>query len=173
MTQLLDEIETCIPALRRYARALTGNVDQADDLVQDCLERAIRKRHLWSPTGTLQSWLFTLLINIYRNQLRSLKDRPSLSSIDEITSEPSIAASQPDQIALAETKRALASLPLEQREVLLLVTIGGMAYKEAAEILNIPIGTLMSRLGRARKRLRKLVDHEPEKPEPTNLRRVK
>ncbi|GAA6211830.1 sigma-70 family RNA polymerase sigma factor [Hyphomicrobiales bacterium 4NK60-0047b] len=173
MTQLLDEIEACIPALRRYARALTGNADLADDLVQDCLERAIRKRHLWSPTGNLKSWLFTMLINIYRNQLRALKNRPALASIDEMSNEPSVAASQPDQVALAETRRALGTLPLEQREVLLLVTIEGMPYKEAATILGIPIGTLMSRLGRGRKRLRQLVDYEPKKTETSSLRRVK
>ncbi len=173
MTQFLDEIEACIPALRRYARALTGSADQADDLVQDCLERAIRKRHLWSPTGTLQNWLFTILINIYRNQLRSIKSRPSLSSLDDMTIEPAVAASQPSSVALAETQRALATLPLDQREVLLLVTVEGMAYKEAAQVLGIPIGTLMSRLGRGRERLRKLIDYEPKNSEPTSLRRVK
>ena len=71
MAARLDEIECPVPALRRYARALTHDADLADDLVQDCLERAIRKRHLWRPTGSLRGWLFRILVNIYRNELRS------------------------------------------------------------------------------------------------------
>ncbi len=158
MTKFLDEIEACIPALRRYAGALTGNWEHADDLVQDALERAIRKQRLWSPSGSLQSWLFKLQTNIYRNDLRRQKRRPPLTLIDDLTVDPSIPPDQPARLALAETKRALAYLPDEQRQALLLVALEGFSYKEATVILDIPQGTLMSRLGRARKNLRQIID---------------
>jgi RNA polymerase sigma-70 factor, ECF subfamily len=173
MTKFLDETEACIPALRRYARALTGNREKADDLVQDTLERAIRKQRLWSPRGSLQGWLFTLLTNIYRNDLRTQNRRPQLTPIDDLTIDPSSAPEQPGQLALAETKRALSYLPDEQKQVLLLVALEGFTYKEAASILNIPQGTLMSRLGRARTNLRQLVEEGPPKKGKSQLRSIK
>lgn len=156
MGDFLDEIEASVPALRRYARALTRNADQADDLVQDCLERAIRKRALWRPTGPLQAWLFRVLLNLYRNELRSRRRRGDPLPIDDMPAEPSVAPPQPGHLALAEVERALHRLPAEQREALLLVVVEGQSYAEAADILEIPIGTLMSRLGRARAALRQL-----------------
>jgi len=150
----LDQIEECIPALRRYARALTRNVDQADDLVQDCIERAIRKRGLWQPTGPLRAWLFRILLNLYRNELRSAQRRGVHVPVDDMIAEPSIAPSQPGRIALAEMARAIDRLASDQREALLLVVLDGMSYADAAIALDIPIGTLMSRLGRARAALR-------------------
>lgn len=161
MQQFLDEIEGCIPALRRYARALTRDPDRADDLVQDCIERAIRKRRLWAPTGPLRAWLFRMLLNIYRNELRSSRRRGQSVPLDEIV-EPSIPAPQPGRIALAEMARALDRLPDEQREALLLVVLDGASYQEAAEIIGIPAGTLMSRLGRARAALRNLTGASDE-----------
>jgi RNA polymerase sigma-70 factor, ECF subfamily len=169
MREFLDEIGTFTPALRRYARALTGDIERADDLVQDTLERAIRKQGLFSPKGSLRSWLFTVMINIYRNNLRSQKRRPHLTPIDELTVEPLNAPEQHVRLALAETKRAIEQLPDEQRQVLLLVALEGFSYKEATAILEIPQGTLMSRLGRARANLRKLTG-EGEK---SRLRSVK
>jgi RNA polymerase sigma-70 factor (ECF subfamily) len=162
MADFLDEIEAAVPALRRYARGLTGDSDRADDLVQDCLERAIRKRALWQPTGPLRAWLFRMLLNLYRNELRGRKRRGEHLPIDEMTVEPSVAASQHGHIALAELARALEQLPAEQREALLLVVVEGMSYAEAASTLEIPIGTLMSRLGRARAALRKLTGTNEE-----------
>ncbi|HEV2514562.1 MAG TPA: sigma-70 family RNA polymerase sigma factor [Devosia sp.] len=152
----LDEIEATVPALRRYARALTRNADRADDLVQDCLERAIRKRSLFTPTGPLQAWLFRILINLWRNDLRFERRRGDHLPIDSLVSEPSVAAPQPGRIALAEMSRAIDRLPDDQREALLLVVIEGTSYQDAADILGIPAGTLMSRLGRARAALRTL-----------------
>jgi RNA polymerase sigma-70 factor (ECF subfamily) len=152
----LDEIEATVPALRRYARALTRNADRADDLVQDCLERAIRKRNLFAPTGPLQAWLFRILINLWRNDLRFERRRGDHIPIDSLVSEPSIAPPQHGRIALAEMSRAIDRLPDDQREALLLVVLEGMSYQEAASILGIPAGTLMSRLGRARAALRAL-----------------
>lgn len=152
----LDEIEATVPALRRYARALTRNADRADDLVQDCLERAIRKRSLFAPTGPLQAWLFRILINLWRNDLRFERRRGDHVPIDSLVSEPSVAPAQPGRIALAEMSRAIDRLPDDQREALLLVVLEGMSYQGAADVLGIPAGTLMSRLGRARAALRTL-----------------
>lgn len=158
----LDEIEKSVPALRRYARALTRNADRADDLVQDCLERAINKRGLWAPTGPLQSWLFRILLNLWRNEARAQRRRGEHVPIDGLLVEPSVAAPQPGRIALAEMSRAIDKLADEQREALLLVVLEGMSYEEAARILEIPIGTLMSRLGRARAALRVLTGANDE-----------
>lgn len=156
MTNFLDEIEGCVPALRRYARALTRNADRADDLVQDCLERALRKRSLFRPTGPMQAWLYRILLNLYRNSLRQTRRRGDHVSIDALVIEPAIPAPQPGRIALAEMSRAIDQLPGEQREALLLVVLEGVSYEEAAGILEIPAGTLMSRLSRARAALRQL-----------------
>ncbi|MCT7666086.1 sigma-70 family RNA polymerase sigma factor [Shinella kummerowiae] len=157
MSQLMDEIEECVPALRRYARALTHDPDRADDLVQDSLERAIRKRGLWRPSGSVRSWMFRILLNVYRNDLRRQRRSPVPLSLETIPgSDPAGLDVQPGRLALAETARAMQALPLEQREVLLLVAVEEMKYSEAAAILSIPIGTLMSRLARARSTLRDL-----------------
>ncbi|WP_421758747.1 sigma-70 family RNA polymerase sigma factor [Devosia sp.] len=158
----LDEIEKSVPALRRYARALTRNADRADDLVQDCLERAINKRGLWTPTGTLQGWLFRILLNLWRNEARTQRRRGEHVPIDGLLVEPSVAAPQPGRIALAEMSRSIDKLPDEQREALLLVVLEGMSYEEASRVLQIPLGTLMSRLGRARAALRVLTGANDE-----------
>lgn len=154
MPNFLDEIEQCVPALRRYARALTRNADRADDLVQDALERAIRKQALWRPTGSLRSWLFRILLNLYRNELRTARRRGEHVAVDTLLVEPAVAPAQPGRIALAEMSRAIDALAHEQREALLLVVLEGMSYADAADAIGVPIGTLMSRLGRARAALR-------------------
>ncbi|HTN63483.1 MAG TPA: sigma-70 family RNA polymerase sigma factor [Devosia sp.] len=153
MSDFLDQIETCVPALRRYARALTRNIDLADDLVQDCLERAISRRGLFRPTGPVRAWLFTILLNLYRNSLRSAHRHGQTLDIDSLP-DLSTPATQPGHIALAEMARAIETLPLEQKEALLLIALEGFSYAEAATVLGIPQGTLMSRLGRARATLR-------------------
>ena len=156
MIEHLDEIAECVPALRRYARALTGDRDAADDLVQDCLERAIGKRRLWRPSGPLRAWLFKILLNIYRNDERSRRRRAHVVPADALVAEPASPPEQPGRLALAETARALDQLPEEQRIALLLVALEGFSYAEAAALLGLPTGTLMSRLGRARATLRRL-----------------
>ncbi len=93
MSQFLDRIEECVPPLRRYARALTHNSDLADDLVQDCLERAIRKSGLWRPTGSLQAWLFKMLLNIYRNDLRQRRRAPESMPIASLPADRRCTAS--------------------------------------------------------------------------------
>jgi RNA polymerase sigma-70 factor (ECF subfamily) len=159
MSQIMDEIEECVPALRRYARALTHDPDRADDLVQDCLERAIRKRGLWRPSGAVRSWVFRILLNVYRNDLRRARRSLAPISLDALPGhDPAGLDVQPGRLALAETARAMQALPAEQREVLLLVAVEEMSYAEAAAVLSIPAGTLMSRLARARAALRDLTD---------------
>jgi RNA polymerase sigma-70 factor (ECF subfamily) len=158
MAQILDEIEGCVPALRRYARALTHDHDQADDLVQDCLERAIRKRGLWRPSGSVRSWMFRILLNIHRNDLRRMRRTPVSLPLDILPGDPAGPDAQPGRLALAETARAMQALPLDQREALLLVAVEEMSYAEAASTLSIPVGTLMSRLARGRAALRQMVE---------------
>lgn len=168
MTVFLDGIEAHIPALRRYARALCGSPDTADDLVQDCLERAIRKQGRFAADTDLKAWLFTVLLNLFRNARRRDR-RARFDPLESLPAEPPQPASQPGRLALAEASRAIARLPDEQREALLLVVLEGTSYADAATILDIPVGTLMSRLGRARKSL-KLMTGEGGEP---RLRAVK
>ncbi|NMA98245.1 MAG: sigma-70 family RNA polymerase sigma factor [Phyllobacteriaceae bacterium] len=155
MVDFLDEMEACVPALRRYARALTHNLDHADDLVQDCLERAISRRSLFRPRGPLRPWLFTILTNLHRNARRAERRRGERVDLNTIA-DLGTPAPQPGHMALVELARHIETLPLDQKEALLLVTLEGLAYQEAADILQIPVGTLMSRLGRARTTLRQL-----------------
>ena len=148
-----------LPALRRYARVLTGDAWAADDLVQDTLERACSKWVLWRAGTNLRAWLFTLMHRLYLNQLRS---QPSLAplSVEDVQADEHLpgAPGMPDDAL--DLQRCLLRLPAEQRAVLLLVVLEGMGYDETARILGIPPGTVMSRLSRARMRLRALMDQE-------------
>ncbi len=145
-----------IPRLRRYARALTGDRGRADDLVQDTLERALAKIHLWRPGSDLRAWMFTIMHNVFINQVRASASAV-VSALDDETVQPAIRATQSDRLEVMDLQVALSSLAEEQREVLLLVGLEQMSYEEAAGVLNIPIGTVMSRLSRARERLRFLL----------------
>lgn len=148
----LDEVEACIPALRRYARSLVLESELADDLVQDCLERAIRKRRLWRH-GPVQPWLFRILVNVFRNHYRDVR-RCNVTPFEEPVHAPSQPPQQHDRLTLNDTLIAIAALPVEQREALMLVALEGFSYADAAAILGIPVGTLMSRISRARRKLR-------------------
>ena len=145
-----------IPRLRRYARALTGERGRADDLVQDTLERALVKFHLWQPGSDLRAWLFTIMHNVYVNQVRA-NAKAVTTALDDETVEPALRATQNDRLEVRDLQVALLRVPAEQREVLLLVGLEQMTYEEAAGVLGIPIGTVMSRLSRARERLRALL----------------
>jgi len=158
-----QDVEATIPALRRYARALTRNADTADDLVQDTLVRALRSEHLFHG-GDVRSWLYTILTNLNRNRLRSLARRPSLSSLDD-NDAPDLAG---PEAGGRDIERALATLVEDQRNALLLVVLEGLTYREVAEIQGVPIGTVMSRLARARTQIKSYLDGE----RPT-LRRIK
>lgn len=143
-----------IPRLRRYARALVGERAAADDLVQDTLERAWSKLHLYRHGTDLRAWLFTVMHNVHVNRVRAL--RPTDPLEDEM---PELAqrATQGDSLLVRDLERAIAALPLAQREVLLLVALEDLSYDQAARVLGIPIGTVMSRLARAREKLRLLL----------------
>jgi RNA polymerase sigma-70 factor (ECF subfamily) len=145
-----------IPNLRRYARALVGDRDGADDLVQDTLERAVRKFHLWRP-GDLRAWLFSIMHNVFVNQLKARRIAPEVE-IDENM----IAAHIPTvtSVDVIDLQRALLTLAPEQREVVLLVSLEDMTYADVSRSLGIPIGTVMSRLSRGREKLRKLMNGE-------------
>ena len=148
-----------IPNLRRYARALVGDRDGADDLVQDTLERAVRKFHLWKP-GDLRAWLFSIMHNVFVNQLKARKIAPSVE-IDEAV----LAAHVPTvtSVDVLDMQRALLTLAPEQREVVLLIALEDMTYADVSRALGIPIGTVMSRLSRGREKLRHLMNGEPAK----------
>ncbi|HVC10935.1 MAG TPA: RNA polymerase sigma factor [Burkholderiales bacterium] len=140
-----------IPRLRRYARALVGDRAAADDLVQDTLERAWSKLHLYRPGSDLRAWLFTVMHNVHVNQVRAVR---ATDPIGEEMPELAQRAAQHDALMVRDLERALARLPAEQREVLLLVALEDLSYEETARTLGIPIGTVMSRLSRAREKLR-------------------
>src|SRR3990170_843535 len=149
-----ERLVELIPRLRRYARALVGDRASADDLVQDTLERAWAKLHLYSRGTDLRAWLFTVMHNVHVNKLRASRATDPLE--DEM---PELAqrAPQGDALLVRDLERAIGRLPSEQREVLLLVTLEEMSYEDAARTLDIPIGTVMSRLSRAREKLRAMM----------------
>jgi len=143
-----------IPRLRRYARALVGERSSADDLVQDTLERAWAKLHLYRRGTDLRAWLFTVMHNVHVNRVRATRVNDPLE--DEM---PELAqrGTQPDALLVRDLDRAIARLPADQRAVLLLVTLEELSYEEVARTLGIPIGTVMSRLSRAREKLRAMM----------------
>jgi RNA polymerase sigma factor (sigma-70 family) len=145
-----------LPGLRRYARALTGDAWAADDLVQDTLERACAKWQLWVAGSDLRAWLFTLMHNIHANQWRAARLARNSVNIDEVEAELQAPASSSDDAL--DLDRCLQRLPADQRTVLLLVSLEDMSYEDAAGVLEIPLGTVMSRLSRARSRLRELME---------------
>ena len=153
-------IDELIPRLRRYARALTGERSLADDLVQDTLERAWSKLHLWRGGSDLRAWLFTIMHNVHVNQVRSRAAQPTLPLDEDLTDAP-VRASQADMLEVRDIDAAVRRLPVEQREVLLLVALEHMSYQQTAATLGIPIGTVMSRLSRARERLRVILEGAP------------
>jgi RNA polymerase sigma-70 factor (ECF subfamily) len=152
MKQFRDSVEATIPALRRYARALTRDADLADDLVQDTLVRALRSERLFLG-GDLRAWLYTILTNLDRNRRRSLARRPTLLPLDDDGFEASGTEAEGRDIA-----RGLDTLVDDQRAVLLLVTLEGLSYREIAEVQGVPIGTVMSRLARARAHMKAYLD---------------
>ena len=168
------EMLAAIPRMRRYARVLAGDSARADDLVQEALARAWEKRRLWRPGTDLRAWLFTILHNVFVNQRASARREASNVSLDAETEGGSgawqvpVPSTQFARVELAELLQQVGRLPSEQREVLLLAAVEEMKYEEIAATLSVPVGTVMSRLSRAREKLRRMADERP-----ATLKRVK
>jgi RNA polymerase sigma-70 factor, ECF subfamily len=149
-----DAIEAQIPSLRRYARALTGSVDRADDLVQDCLERAIARFDQFQAGTDLRAWLFTILHNVHCDQGRRLSRRGPQVPFEDCEYQLKIPARQTERLELRDFTRAFRSLSTDHQRILLLAGVEGFSCEETAQILGIAVGTVKSRLSRARENLR-------------------
>ena len=171
-------LEEQIPRLRRYARALTHHAPIADDLVQDCLVRAVAKQHLWQPGTDLRAWLFTILHNQHVNHVRKSSNKGVPVEVEQVAPFLPVEPNAIPSLELRDLRAALAQLAIEQREVILLVGLEGMDYEGTAKVLNVPIGTVRSRLSRGRAELRKLMalveqpDHSLAAHSPENGRKV-
>lgn len=145
-------LAAAIPRLRRFALSLTGSWAEADDLTQDTLERALKRLDQWKPEGTIESWAFRIMQNLWIDTIRSRRARAKVSESHEgqdaigLDGRTAMLARQ----RLTETAAAFQELPEDQRAAAALVLVEGYSYKEAAEILQVPEGTVCSRLGRAR-----------------------
>ena len=146
-------IVACIPGLRRYARGLVSDATRADDLVQDTLERAWSRFSLWQKRGDVRAWMFGIMHNHFIDRVRAQRSRPEDSAGDELPELPQ-RPQQTDGLEVRDLDRLLQRLPPEQREVLLLVSVEELSYQEVAAVTGVPVGTVMSRLSRARARLR-------------------
>lgn len=169
MSRFGTELEVQIASLRRYARALLRDRNDADDLVQESLARALSRADRFKPGTNLRAWLFTIMHNVHVNQVRQKISRPDEVPVEDYEMRLVTPARQETSIELRDMSRALADLPEEQRQVLLLVALEGLKYDEVAAVLQIPIGTVMSRLSRAREAVRIKLANEGGVP----LRRVK
>jgi RNA polymerase sigma-70 factor (ECF subfamily) len=149
------EMVALLPRLRRFARGLAGTADQADDLVQAACERAIARIEQWTPGTRLDSWMFRIVQTIWLDERRAAKVRTGEGRVEAAeAADPELTVDgvrrMEAHLTYDAVRRAIASLPEEQRAVMLLVCVEGQTYKEAADTLSIPIGTVMSRLARAR-----------------------
>ena len=156
MTTLRSKLGSEIPHLRRYARCLAGSRHEADDLVQACLERALARESLWDPDRGLRSWLFRILHNLHVSSVRGKKREVRVDGVPEETNP--VAPGQESARDLEVVRDAMNRLPSDHREVLLLIAVEGFSYQEAATILEVPLGTVRSRLARAREGLRGLLE---------------
>lgn len=155
----LQLIEAEIPRLRRFARFLGRDPDAADDLVQECLTRAVANIDSWRAGSNLRAWLFTIMRNCHISEARRQSRSPTVDGID-VADDPALArpGGQEAHVAMQELRRAYMTLSAEHREVLLLVAVEGLPYEEAADTLEVPVGTIRSRLSRARQALRRAMD---------------
>ena len=151
-----EAIESHIPALRRYARALVRDADKADDLVQDCLERSVSRFFQFQPGTNLRTWLFTIMHNLHCDALRRTQRRGPHVPINEWEAGAQYPATQAASVELREFERAFARLTKRDQHLLFLIGVEGFSYEEVAEVLGIAVGTVKSRLFRARERLRAL-----------------
>jgi RNA polymerase sigma-70 factor (ECF subfamily) len=154
----IDALKSEIPRLRRFARYMARDADYADDLVQECLARAIANIESWQPGTNLRAWLFVILKNVFRNDKR--REKHEIAHLNRLETEAvsTVPARQHAQLMLSEIQDAFLQLSEDHREVLMLIAVEGLRYEEAAQILDISVGTVKSRLSRARNALRTLVD---------------
>lgn len=160
------DLVAALPRLRRYARVLAGDAHRAEDLVQDTLARAWDKRRLWRVGSDLRAWLFTIMHNVHVNQFALRQHERAQVSLDADDGpapglEVPVRATQLDRIEVNEVFAHVERLPADQREVLILAAVGELHYKEIARLLGVPVGTVMSRLGRAREKLKRMVAAPP------------
>ena len=155
-----DALVAQLPALRRYAMALVGNAALADDLVQDCIERALGQEAQLREQARLAGWLRRILYHLYIDEIRRSRRRGREQEISELADHLEFSAPAPDNSAMKEFIEAVNHLSVEHRQILLLVSVEELSYREVADELEIPLGTVMSRLARARERLRELMQHE-------------
>jgi RNA polymerase sigma-70 factor (ECF subfamily) len=149
-------MEACIPALRRYAGTLLRNRQEVDDLVHDCLVRALDRLHTHRGDTQMRPWLFAIMHNLYVSRVRQKRTRGEHEPLDTVAeASVGIGARQETHVQAREVMAVVQSLPEDLRSVLLLVTVEDLTYAEVAQILNVPIGTVMSRLSRARERVRR------------------
>ncbi len=173
MRRHADQLVECIPRLRRYACALLHDRQQAEDLLQDTLARALERLSLWRRGTDMRAWLFTIMHNLHVNECRRGARRPDTVSLHQSAlAEPCAGSRADQQAALHDIETGLMSLPEEQRSVLLLVSLEGLSYRQTAKVLGIKTGTVMSRLHRGRERLRVSLNGEAQPPSP-HLRRIK
>ena len=155
-------MEQEIPRLRRYARYLTRDVEWADDLVQETLVGAMSRVGNWTPGTNLRAWLFVILRNTFISDLRRMRRSPTRAPVDDAHPGYARHGNQEPHLQFVELAHALETISGEHREVLVLVAVEGMKYEEAAEVLGVPVGTVRSRLSRARIALRELLEGEGE-----------
>ncbi len=158
--EIRDRMVAVLPRLRRFAYALTGSTEQGDDLVQDACLRALSRVDLWQPGTRLDSWMYRIAQNIWLDRLRANKVRGEVVGIDVMEAMPGSdgRAVAESELTLQAVAAAMAQLPAEQRAMVALVCIEGASYKEAAEISGVPLGTVMSRLARARRTLNAILN---------------
>ena len=152
-----------LPALRRYAMALVGSVAAADDLVQDCIERALRQASKLEDRKRIGGWLRSILHNLYIDDIRRIRRQGVKVDLADVENSFSVVTPSRDHAAVIDLQRAMASMTFEHRQILLLVGLEGLNYREVADELAVPMGTVMSRLARARERLRFEMEHSSTK----------
>jgi RNA polymerase sigma-70 factor (ECF subfamily) len=157
--QISRELVTFLPKLRRFAVTLTRNAADADDLVQEACERAITRSHLWNGEGRLESWVYAMTRNLWVDEIRKRKVRTGGGTVDAAEQDELIVEANAEKAIYAtQLHKMILSMPEGLSSVFLLVNVEGHSYKEAAEILQIPIGTVMSRLSTARMKLAAMIN---------------
>lgn len=158
-----EQLARLLPRLRRFARALTRHPQDADDLVQLAIERALVRHAQWKPGSSLVNWMLAILRNAWIDEVRSRHRRAEVLVAEDEADDVGVAGTE-REIELWSIQSALTRLPEEQREAVALVLIEGCSYREAAEIMDVPIGTLMSRLARGRVALQGMLEDPPASP---------